>query len=78
MGREIIERLPSDACLLCGDIPGVVGVFIPDDPASWGGSAGKAFRYCLCSKCHQRPDKAERVEKVIRHELAGGGVTYGK
>lgn len=78
MAEEIIERTPSDACLLCGEAPGVLGIFVPGEPSAWGISAGKAFRYCLCSKCHQRSDKMERVEKIIRHELAGGGVTYGK
>ena len=74
---NLVEKSPGDFCLLCGGEPAVFGVFVPETPEKWGGKQGKArlFRYCLCQKCHEKPDKAERAEKIIRAELAGGGVT---
>lgn len=66
----------SDFCLLCGARPAVIGVFVPEDPKAWGAPAGKSrfVRYCLCSSCQKKPDAPDRVEKVIRAELARGGV----
>jgi len=70
------KNLSSAFCLICGGSPDVIGVFVPQDPEVWGSIQGKGriFRYCLCSKCHSRPDTPEQVEKIIRAELVGGGV----
>jgi len=67
--------MAGDQCLLCGAEAAVIGVFVPKDAEKWGGCKDKArlFRYCLCAKCNDKLDKAEKVEKVIRAELAGGG-----
>jgi len=64
----------NDHCLICGGTPAVVAIFAPDDPGAWGapGGKGRVFRYCLCSNCQGRPDTPEKVEKIIRAELAGG------
>ena len=64
----------NDHCLICGGTPAVVAIFAPEDPEAWGATGGKDrfFRYCLCTKCHERPDTPEKVEKIIRAELAGG------
>jgi hypothetical protein len=74
--ETLIQKLPSDFCLLCGGVPTVTGVFVPETPETWGGIAGKKriFRYCLCSKCQEQIDTPENVEKIIRSELFGGGV----
>lgn len=71
-----IDKQPLDFCLLCGGPPAVVGIFKPDDPTKWGASKEKArfFRYCLCESCNNKINKAERVEKIIRHQLVGGGI----
>jgi len=63
-----------DRCLICGNTPAVMAIFAPDDPVAWGapGGKGRVFRYCLCSNCKGRSDTPERVEKIIRAELAGG------
>lgn len=75
---EIAIPRPGDFCLLCGEPPAVIGIFRPDDPEAFGAPAGKIrlFRYCLCSKCQKLPDTPERVEKIIRAELTGGGAHY--
>lgn len=75
--EALTQKLPSDFCLLCGGPPDVIGVFVPETPETWGGIKGKMrfIRYCLCLKCHQKPDAPARAEKIIRAELAGGSVT---
>lgn len=77
---SLIDKQPSDSCLLCGGLPAVVGIFKPDNPTRWGASEGKArfFRYCLCESCNIKSDKAERVEKIIRHQLVGGGIIHAE
>lgn len=74
------ETLPADFCLLCGSSPAVIGIFRPAHPEAWGGAkgTGRAFRYCLCEKCHGRTDTPERVEKIIRAGLAGGGLIHAE
>jgi len=69
------KKLPTDFCLLCGGTPDVIGVFVPQPPETWGSRKGKSrlFRYCLCLTCQKKPDAQERVEKIIRAELSGGG-----
>lgn len=71
---EMTKALPGDHCLVCGDPPAIIGIFTPEDPVKWGAAIGKHrfFRYCLCEKCQAKPDTPERVEKIIRAELAGG------
>jgi hypothetical protein len=78
--QALIRRQSSDTCLICSGAPAIVGIFQPDDPAAWGAGNGKGrmFRYCLCATCQAKPDTPERVEKIIRHELQTGGLTYGK
>jgi hypothetical protein len=72
------RKRPGDLCLICGGAPDVIGIFVPETQESWGGAKGKdrIFRYCLCGRCNGRGDKADRVEKIIRAELAGGGVHH--
>jgi len=76
--EDIKNSWPSDFCLLCGGAPDVIGVFVPQDPETWGSAKGKGriFRYCLCSSCQKKPDTPDRAEKIIHAELAGGGVTH--
>jgi len=78
--EALAQKLPSDFCLLCGGASDVLGVFVPEEPEAWGCFKGKGriFRYCLCSICQKKPDAAERAEKIIRAELAGGGVTHAE
>jgi len=76
--EDIKKPLPGDFCLLCGGAPDVIGVFVPQDPETWGSrkDKGRIFRYCLCSSCQKKPDAPGRAEKIIRAELAGGGVHH--
>jgi hypothetical protein len=78
MTLDLQKPQTGDQCLICGDHPNVIGVFIPDAPEAWGAPIGKTrlFRYCLCLSCSEKPDKKERVEKIIRNELTGGGIKY--
>jgi hypothetical protein len=71
---DLTKPRTGDSCLLCGEKPSIIGIFTPEDPEAWGATGGKDrfFRYCLCTKCHERPDTPEKVEKIIRAELAGG------
>jgi hypothetical protein len=81
MKLEVLSHtLPSDFCLLCGGAPDVIGIFKPEEPLKYGATPGKTrfVRYCLCSKCHGRPETPEKAEKIIRAELAGGGVTHAE
>lgn len=75
--NDLKKSFPDDKCLLCGNgRPSFIGVFVPDKSDQWGGVTDKQrlFRYCLCNKCKDMLDAEERVEKVIRAELAGGCV----
>ncbi|OGP59973.1 MAG: hypothetical protein A2V65_01590 [Deltaproteobacteria bacterium RBG_13_49_15] len=78
--EALTEKLPSDHCLICGAAPAIIGIFTPEDPTAWGAKNGKTrlIRYCLCDKCHGRQETLENVEKIIRAELAGGGVTHAE
>jgi hypothetical protein len=72
----LTESRPGDSCLICGEVPAVIGIFKPEEPETWGAPAGKTrlIRYCLCVKCHGKPETPENAEKIIRGELSGGGV----
>lgn len=65
-------------CLLCGfATPEYTGVFVPDRPECWGGTAGqpRVLVYALCAACCARPDKTLAIEARIQHgldALAGG------
>lgn len=76
--QDLIIKHPSDFCLICGGAPAIVGIFQPEESGAWGGMKGKArfFRYCLCVDCLNLPDKEERVEKIIRHELTTGKLNH--
>jgi hypothetical protein len=76
--KDLDKPLPGDHCLICGSDPDMIGVFVPEAPETWGAIKGKTrlFRYCLCRKCHSKPDTPEKVEKIIRAELTGGSVTH--
>jgi hypothetical protein len=78
--EEMTTPRPGDHCLICGGPPGIIGVFQPEEPVKWGAAPGKTrlVRYCLCLKCHGRPETPEKAEKIIRSELAGGGVTHAE
>lgn len=77
---DLKKPLPGDSCLVCGEPPKIIGIFTPTSPQNWGALPGKSrfFRYCLCSECHKEPDTPEKVEKIIRAELAGGGLTHAE
>jgi len=74
----LIQKYPSDFCLICGSSPAIIGIFAPEDPQLWGAAPGKTrfVRYCLCLKCHENPETPKRAEKIIQSELAGGGLTH--
>jgi len=74
---EMTNPRPGDHCLICGGPPAIIGIFTPREPEKYGAPCGKArlVRYCLCDHCHGRPETPEKAEKIIRAELAGGGVT---
>ena len=78
--KLVLMSLPSDACLLCGGKQEIVGIFMPTVSEVWGAPPGKVryIRYCLCSECYKMPDITERAEKIIRHELSGGGINYAE
>lgn len=69
---------PGDFCLICGGPPSVIGIFVPEKSESWGAPSGKTrlVRYCLCVCCQGKSGTPEQVEKIIRHELSGGGVRH--
>lgn len=69
--HEITAPHPGDLCLVCGATPEIIGIFTPEDQAAWGAPSGKSrfFRYCLCSKCKERRDTADKVEKILRAML---------
>ncbi len=77
--EEMTQARPGDRCLICGALPDVIGLFKPQKPETWGAAPGKTrfLRYCLCSKCHEKPDAPERAEKILRAELFGG-VTHAE
>ncbi len=72
--RDFHKPCPGDQCLLCGARPVAIGAFVPERPEDFGGIPGKSriFRYYLCSSCQGKPDAQDRIEKVIRAEVAGG------
>ncbi len=73
----LTREIGGDFCLLCGGKPSVIGLFVPENSEAWGGCKDKVrlFRYCLCKRCNKKSDRAERVEKVILSELAGGKIS---
>ena len=77
--KDLIRKFPSDSCLLCGDVPTVIGIYSPNSPEKWGAIKGKGriFRYCLCEKCKSKSGVAEDVEKVIWSDLSGS-VSYAE
>lgn len=62
---------PKDYCLLCGEKPEYVCIFLPDDPQLFGAAEGKQrlIRYCICEKCKEEPGSAERADKVLLSEI---------
>lgn len=78
--EEMIKPRLGDHCLVCGAHPNVIGIFTPNDPILWGAPQGKTrlIRYCLCKKCKGLPEAPDTVEKIIRAELAAGGVTHAQ
>jgi len=71
--KDWVTRIPTRACLLCGGYADIWGYFRPDYPQEYGAHAGKcrAFIYCLCTRCFEKPEKRDLVEKVIWHEYNG-------
>lgn len=65
----ILQR--ADLCICCGAPAEIVGIFTPENQTAWGAPSGKSrfFRYCLCAKCKEGRDTADRVEKIIRAML---------
>lgn len=78
--KKLLKIRPADFCILCGGSPATVGIFQPNEAEAWGGVSGKTrfFRYCLCEGCNELADKADRVEKIIRHELTAGKLNYAE
>ena len=77
--EDLKNPQPGDYCLVCGGTPAVIGIFKPEEPEAWGAAPGKIrlIRYCLCNRCHGRPQTPEDVEKIIKAELVGGA-TYAE
>lgn len=73
--QELKNPLPGDFCMVCGGKPEVIGLFVPEDPSSWGAPKGKTriVRYCLCARCARAESTPDKVEKIFRAELAGIG-----
>lgn len=69
---------PGDHCLICGDKPKFIGVYIPGNSQLYGAPAGKTrfVRYCLCEKCQSKNETPENVEKVLFSDLTGGEVNH--
>jgi len=78
--ENLVKPFVGDHCLLCGGKPFCIGIFTPQDPQQWGavGEKSRFVRYCLCEKCKEKSETPEKVEKVIRAELAGGGMTHAE
>jgi len=76
--HDLKTPLSGDKCLLCGGVPDVIGIFVPDDPGAFGGHKEKAriIRYCVCSTCRAMPGLQEKIEKVIKAEIFGAVVYY--
>jgi hypothetical protein len=76
--ENLIKTFSGDHCLLCGNHPAVIGIFVPDDSQRYGAPAGKSrfVRYCLCETCKSKSDTQEKVEKVIFADLNGGAVHH--
>ena len=74
--HDFNKPLSGDKCLLCGNTPSVIGVFVPETPEAFGGIQGKTriFRYCLCEACRRKSDAQGRIEKIILAEVAGGAI----
>ncbi len=74
---DLLRKMPTDSCLLCGGSSDVIGIFRPHSSEDWGAPEGKDrfFRYCLCHACNGLEDKAERVEKVIGSNLSSGTIS---
>ncbi|MBP7766580.1 MAG: hypothetical protein KA113_15440 [Syntrophaceae bacterium] len=75
--HNLDKPLSGDKCLLCGGVPSIIGVFVPEAPELFGGTKDKSrfFRYCVCGSCHAAPDTPQRVEKIIKAEIFGAGVS---
>lgn len=75
---DIGKIMPGDLCLLCGKIAAVAALFVPENSAKWGAAPGlsRLFRYCLCSKCKSSSGVEDKVEKILRAELAVGQIVY--
>ena len=69
-----LHRTGKDRCLLCGRRPFVMAVWLPTADAcrKLGVPAGevRSVGYCLCKKCHRRPDWTSRAEERILAEAA--------
>ena len=74
--RDFHKPCSGDQCLICGGLPSVVGVFVPERPEDFGGVRGRIrfIRYCLCATCGQKKHAQDRAEKIILSELAGGAI----
>lgn len=80
-GEGELYRIPywlacllAEGCLLCGGPAGVLGVFVPDDPAAYNlGRPPEGRRrvvyYVLCPPCAQG-SPLERIEREIRWRAA--------
>lgn len=70
-----ISHLINDAigqpCTLCDRPSDLAGVFVPDDPQSWGAPCDKArfIVYPVCSICLTEKDCSYRVEAVLSIDL---------
>ena len=58
-------------CLLCGNPPSLICVFVPHEMLRFGAPPGKKryILYSLCSDCSGDPESLARVEKIIENAI---------
>ena len=63
-------------CLLCGEPPEVMAVFVPKNPEEFGAPPGGDYvLYALCGGCADRPDRAEAAEnRLLQESMAGEAI----
>ena len=73
--RAMTEPVLGDFCIICGEPPAVIGIFVPDDAQKYGAPEKKMrfIRYCLCELCMNSEDVKTQVEKILLSEVSGGG-----
>ena len=58
-------------CVLCGDKPYVIGMFIPHNKKFLQHcKSGSIIIYSLCRKCNKKKNKLELIDDAILQDLA--------